>query len=82
MRDREPSHADPSQADAAFVSCAQGADVSGACGSLPRRSLEDYEDVKPWDTSVDGPASGRHVMLRARFDGEDVVLKVRMRRGT
>lgn len=51
--------------------------MSGACGSLPRRSLEDYEDVKPWDTSVDGPASGRHVMLRARFDGEDVVLKVR-----
>lgn len=57
--------------------CAQGAEVGGASGSLPRRSLEDYEEVRPWDTSVDGPASGRHVMLRARFDGEDVVLKVR-----
>lgn len=46
---------------------------------LSRRTLEDYDDVRPWDSSGD-PGAGRHVLLRARYDDEEVVLKVRQER--
>lgn len=39
---------------------------------VPRRALEDYDDVRPWD----GDTPCRHVLLRGRYDDEEVVLKV------
>jgi len=43
-----------------------------AWNALPKRTLEDYDDVRPWD----GQTPSRHVLLRATYDDDDVVLKV------
>ena len=46
---------------------------------LPRRRLEEYDDVEPLivNDSVNGEkkCNGRHVLLKASYDGEEVVLK-------
>ena len=46
---------------------------------LPRRQIEEYDDVEPLvvsdSSSGEKKFNGRHVLLKASYDGEEVVLK-------